>query len=96
MLNKLKIIILSRLKKPKQEQWITDRSKICNSCEFNTKNSIGISFKQKFVNLLSSILTLTITGKLNKDNSACKICTCTLIYKIPEPTEKCDKNKWKQ
>ena len=94
--NKLKIIALSRLKKPKQEGWIKDRRKVCDSCEFNTKNIENISLKQKVVNLLSNILTLVTTGKLNEDNSACKICTCTLAYKIPEPTENCDKNKWKQ
>ena len=92
---KLWIILLSRNKKPNQEQWELDRKKECDKCPFNTKNMEIISSKQKVYNFLSNILTLIMTGKPNKTNHSCSACGCTLEFKIPEPTEKCDKNKWK-
>ena len=92
---KLWTILLSRNKKPNQEQWIKDREKKCLKCPFNTKNMEKISIKQKVYRVLSNLLTLLMTGKLNKDNSECSLCGCTLSFKQAEITEKCDDNRWK-
>ena len=95
-IEKIKIIALSRFKKPKNEQWIKDRIKQCEVCPFNTKNMTKISIKQRVCRVLSNVLTLITTGHLNEDNSECSLCECTLLYKIPEPTSKCDDNRWKK
>lgn len=94
-LKKIKTIILSRFRKEQNEPWVKERRVICLSCTFNTKNIIKISFKQKIIRFFSNVLTLLLTGKLDKDNSECSICGCPLKYKIPEITEECDKGKWK-
>ena len=93
---KLLIILLSRFKKTKKEQWIEDRKKECDKCPFNTKNMNKVSLKQYGYNFLSNTLTLITTGKINEDNSACSLCSCTLAFKQKEITEKCDNNKWKK
>lgn len=85
-------IIMSRFRK--EEDFARERMKICNTCEFNTKNINKITFKQNIVNFFSNILTFITTGKLNEDNSACSICTCTLSFKVVERDEICDKDKW--
>lgn len=92
---KLWTILLSRNKKPNQEQWVLDRKKECDKCPFNTKNMKSISIKQKVLRFLSNLLTLIMTGKLNEDNSECNLCGCTLSFKQIEITEKCDDNRWK-
>lgn len=93
---KLLIILLSRFKKTKKEQWIEDRKKECDKCPLNTKNMDKISLKQYVYRLLSNILTLITTGKFNDDDSECSLCQCTLTFKQKEITEKCDNNKWKK
>lgn len=93
---KLWIILLSRNKKPNQEQWRLDRKKECDKCPFNTKNMETISFKQKVYRFLSNALTLITTGKPNIDNSECSLCYCTLSFKQIEPTETCLDNRWKK
>jgi hypothetical protein len=90
---KLLKIVNSRFKST-EEDWVKERSAICKICKYNTKNLNKITIKQYLVRLLSNILTFLTTGKLNKDNSECSICTCTLIYKVKEPTEYCDKGYW--
>lgn len=91
----IKTIILSRFKKPKTEKWIEDRKNQCKVCPFNTANMDKISIKQKIYRVLSNLLTLITTGHLNKDDSECSLCHCTLTYKQIEPTEKCLDNRWK-
>ena|GEM_PF-1655628 len=96
-LKQIQIICLSRIKKTKTEQWIKDRRLICIKCPYNTKNLNIISFKQRVSRFFSNVLTLLMTGKLNKDNSECSICTCTLIYKTKSESEICehpDGNQW--
>lgn len=95
LLSKIRTVYLSRFKKTKKQPWIEERTEICNSCEFNTKNINEISFKQKVARVLSNILTLVTTGKFNEDDSECSICYCTLSFKIPEKEETCLKGKWK-
>ena len=95
LLSKIRIILLSRIKKPKTEGWIEDRRAICNICPHNTKNLNSVSIKQKIVRLFSNVLTFIMTLKLNEDDSECSLCTCTLYYKIKEESETCLDNRWK-
>lgn len=88
-------IIKSRLKKLKEEDFVKERKKICNDCPHNTKNINRLSIKQKSLDLLSNLLTFIMTGKFNEDKSACNLCGCTLIYKIPEIDEVCDDGRWR-
>ena len=96
ILRKLKIITLSRFKKPSEQQWIEDRRNQCKVCPFNTKNMSKISFKQKAYRVMSNILTLITTGHLDEDNSECSLCHCNLYYKQTEPSEICLDNRWKK
>jgi len=86
-------IIMSRFRE--KENFAIERMKICNVCEFNTKNINKVKFKQKVVNFFSNVLTFVTTGEFNEDNSACSICTCTLAFKVVEKDEDCNLNKWK-
>lgn len=95
IIEKIKSIILSRRKKPNNEQWIEDRTRVCNTCPHNTANMKKISFKQRILRLFSNLLTLTMTGKFNDSDAECSICTCTLEFKIPTESETCDDNRWK-
>ena len=96
MWNKLKIIILSRLKKPKKEQWTKDRRKECAKCQWNTKNMTKLPISKTLIKFLSDFYS-TITGNYKVDILGnCTICNmCAIFYKSEEPTEKCPKNKWK-
>lgn len=96
---KLVIIVLSRFKKPNQEQWIKDRRKECAVCPFNTLNleKNKLSFNKKLLQRLSRFYSI-ITG--NKDVDVlgeCTACeTCSVYYKSSEPTSYCEKNRWKK
>jgi len=93
-MNNIKMLLLSRFKKEKNEQWVQDRRQICKVCPYNTKNLESISRKQKIVNFFSKIYS-AITFSENEDLGECSICTCPLFYKTREKEENCDKNKWK-
>ncbi len=98
LLKKIRIIILSRIKKTKVEKWAKERMKICRDCPYNTKNQEKISTKQKIVRFFSNLLTFITTGRFNEDNSECGICFCTLTYKVTTKQEVCehpDGDKWK-
>ena len=74
-----------------------ERMKICEVCEFNTKNMQSITLKQRVLNFFSNLVTLVTTGKLNEDESACSICGCTLSFKVLEEGTSCpaEPSKWK-
>ena len=86
-------IFSSRFKE--NSNFAKERMKICEVCEFNTKNMQSITLKQKVLNLFSNLVTLVTKGKGNEDESACSICSCTLSFKVLEEVEICDKGKWK-
>lgn len=96
---KLVIVILSRLKKPNQEQWVEDRRKECRVCPFNTLNleENKLTFKKKLLKNLSQFYS-KITGNGDVDVlGECTACeTCSVYYKSLEPTSYCEKNKWKK
>ena len=95
MLNKLKIIIFSRFKKPKIEPWIQKRRDLCKKCKWNTLNQVRLPIKVRFIKWLSDLYSW-ITGNSKNDNlgncTACEI--CSIYYKTAEKVEYCEKEKW--
>lgn len=95
MLNKIKIILLSRIKKPKEESWIQERRRICASCEFNSLNQEHLSFKVRVIRFFSELYSY-ITGRLEEDNlgncTACEV--CSIYFLSAEEVETCKKDKW--
>lgn len=97
ILNKIKIILLSRLKHNKEEEWVRDRQKICLSCENNSINSSGFNIRRFFLATLSTLLSF-LTGRIKEDGSIgyCNICGCDNFWKISMEGEQCSANppKW--
>lgn len=95
-IEKIKIIVLSRLKKEKPDPIVEAKRKICAFCEWNTKNQIKLSLGVRLVKGLSDFYSW-ITGNAEKDNlgncTACEI--CSIYYKTLEISEVCEKGKWK-
>jgi hypothetical protein len=96
VLKTIRIIVLSRLKKPKEELWIKARRKVCSSCEFNSINVEKIPLDKKILIKLSNFYSC-ITFKSKIDNLGnCTACqSCSIYYATAEKLEKCKKNKWK-
>lgn len=98
MLKKIKIILLSRLKKPKENKEVLRKRSICKGCEFNSLNMEKLPFKKLIVKKLSDFYSF-IAGKSEEDNLGnCEACeSCSLFYKTiyedhcPHPKE----DKWK-
>lgn len=91
---KLWRIIKSRFKTETSEDWVKERRKVCNECEFNSLNSTDTNIKLKMYKLVSDFYTF-LTRSKNENLGECTICGCDLFYKSREEEEKCDKNKWK-
>ena len=94
---KLWIILLSRNKKPNQEQWVLDRREVCRTCEFNTINIEKLPLKKRIIKFLSDFYS-KIMGKEEVDTlgncSACDM--CSVYFKSETDVEYCPKNKWKK
>lgn len=86
-IQKIFAIAKAKIKKrqPHTEDWQIERKKICDGCEFNSKNY------NKKKNLWYRIWEL-----LNLNEPFCKICKCELHLKQQFELEECDKGKWKQ
>lgn len=74
-----KMILNSRLiaYKNSKEPWCKERLKLCNNCEFNSKNNADLSFKDKFLMFI----------QLSK--AICTICGCSTKYKVRIPMSSC-------
>ena len=96
MINKIKKIILSRLKDNKEE-WVRERRMICLRCENNSINSGRFSVYRFFLTTLSTLLSF-LTGRLKEEGSVgyCNICGCDNYHKTLEDSEQCSDNppKW--
>lgn len=99
MIDKIKIIIFSRFKKPNKESWVTDRRAICAKCEFNTKNIEKVSNKDRLIKFFSDAFS-SITGNKKIDNLGnCIACAvCSVYYKTAESVEQCPAKpiKWER
>lgn len=99
MINKIKIIIFSRFKKPNKEYWVINRRAICAKCNFNTKNIESLPFKTRVIKFLSDKYSY-ITGNRKIDNlgncTACEV--CSIYYKTAESVEQCPAKpaKWER
>jgi len=95
----LKKIILSRIKKPKEDEEILRKRGICKKCEFNSLNMEKIPFNKLFLKKLSDFYSF-IMGKEDEDIlGSCESCmSCSVYYKsiyedyCPHPTG----DKWKK
>lgn len=96
LINKLKIIFLSRLKDNKEE-WVRERRMICLRCENNSINSSRFNVYRFFLTTLSTLLSF-LTGRLKEEGSVgyCNICGCDNYHKTLEDSEQCSDNppKW--
>ena len=96
IINKLKIIFLSRLKDNKEE-WVRERRMICLRCENNSINSSRFNIYRFFLTTLSTLLSF-LTGRLKEEGSVgyCNICGCDNYHKTLEDSEQCSDNppKW--
>lgn len=96
MIDKIKKIILSRLKDNKEE-WVRDRRMICLRCENNSINTSRFSVYRFFLTTLSTLLSF-LTRRLKEEGSVgyCNICGCDNYHKTLEASEQCSNNppKW--
>ena len=92
MIDKIKKIILSRLKDNK-EKWVRDRRMICLRCENNSINSSRFNSYRFFLTTLSTLLSF-LTGRLKEEGSVgyCNICGCDNYFKTLTEEEKCSDN----
>lgn len=97
MLQKLKMIILSRIKKPKEDKETERKRSICKKCEYNSLNMERLPFKKLVLKKLSDLLSL-VAGKKDEDNlGVCTACeSCSIYFKIlmSNEGEDCIKGYW--
>jgi len=94
MLKKLKIIILSRFKKPKEDKEVLRKRKICKGCEYNSLNLASVPFNKLILKKLSDFYSY-LAGKKEEDNlGGCTDCGCSIFYKSAEEDEMCKKGFW--
>ena len=95
ILNKLKIILLSRVKHNKEEQWVKRRIATCLECNYNTLNGGSLKGYRFFLATLSSLYS-QLMGRAKEDiYGNCSACSmCSIYFKAFEKLETCKKNKW--
>ena len=96
ILNKLKIILLSRVKHNKEEQWVKRRIATCLECNYNTLNGGSLKGYRFFLATLSSLYS-QLMGRAKEDiYGNCSACSmCSIYFKAFESDENCIKGKWK-
>lgn len=97
LLKKIKTILLSRITKKQQTEWVEDRRKKCNSCPYNTLNieRKKLPLCVKIMMWLSDFYTfITLNEKTKLGTCTHPNCGCDIFYKTLEITEKCPKKKW--
>ena len=95
MLNKIKTILLSRIKHNKEEEWVVRRLNTCLECNYNTLNG-GILKGYRFFLANLSVLYSKLMGRSKEDvYGNCTACeACSVYFKAFEKLETCKKNKW--
>jgi hypothetical protein len=93
----LKTIILSRIKKPKEDKETARKREICRTCEYNSKNIEKIPLKKLLIKKLSDFYSY-IMGRADEDNLGnCSLCGCSTFYStIYEDENHCPEGKWKK
>lgn len=97
MLDKIKTILLSRVKHNKEEKWVTERVTTCLECKYNTLNGGSLKGYRFFLATLSSFYS-KIMGRSKEDIFGnCSACSmCSIYFKASEKDENCIKDKWKK
>lgn len=95
ILNKIKTILLSRIKHNKEEQWVIRRLNTCLECDYNTLNGGSLKGYRFFLANLS-VLYSKIMGRSKEDvYGNCTACeACSIYFKAFEKEENCKKGKW--
>ena len=95
MLNKIKTILLSRIKHNKEEEWVVRRLNTCLECNYNTLNG-GILKGYRFFLANLSVLYSKLMGRSKEDvYGNCTACeACSVYFKAFEKLETCKKNRW--
>ena len=93
ILNKIKTILLSRIKHNKEEEWIQKRRLTCLECNYNTLNGGSLKGYRFFLAIISSAYS-KLMGRAKEDVlGECSACGCSIFYKS-ESLEDCVKGKW--
>lgn len=81
-LKKIQTIVLSRIKKPKEDWIVEEKRKICKVCNYNSKNMQKIPLSKSILKVLSDFYSW-IMGKADEDNLGnCLACeSCSIYYK---------------
>jgi hypothetical protein len=95
MIQKIKTILLSRVKTTEEKDWILKRRETCLSCKHNTLNGSALSWYKFFLATLSSLYSY-LMNKSNLDVLGnCTACqACSIYFKTAEEEEICPKNMW--
>ena len=96
MLNKIRTILLSRIKRNNsEEKWVEARRKICLGCEYNSLNVSSLNGYTFFLTTASRFYSW-IMGRSKEDvYGNCTACeACSVYFKAFEKLETCKKNKW--
>ena len=96
ILNKIKTILLSRIKHNKEEQWIERRREICLKCEHNTLNGGSLIGYRFFLATFSSLFS-KLMGRAKEDVlGECGLCGCSIFYKSEDKGSQCEHKptKW--
>jgi len=95
ILNKLKMILLSRVKHNKEEQWVKKRITTCLECNYNTLNGGNLKGYRFFLATLSSLYS-KLMGRAKEDiYGNCTACeACSIYFKAFEKDEDCIMGKW--
>lgn len=90
---KIKTIILSRFKKPQNQEWVELRRSVCKNCPHNSRKTTILSLKVRLLKYLSDLLTW-ITRAEQEDLGACNLCGCPLYFKTLSEDSECDAGFW--
>lgn len=94
LLSKIRIILLSRIKKPKTSGLVEYRRAMCKICEYNTLNLESVPPMKLLIKKLSDFYSW-ITGNSDVDVlgncSACEMCS---VYYKSRDEDHCPKDKW--
>ena len=92
---KIKTIILSRFKKPQNQEWVELRRSICKNCPHNSKKTTTLSLKVRLTRFLSDFLTW-ITRAEQEDLGICthEKCGCDIFFKSKIDEEICPEGYW--
>lgn len=63
--------------KNSKTNWCKERREICNMCEYNSKNTKDLIFKDKF------FMFIQITKEI------CTVCSCSIAFKVKSPISSC-------